>query len=257
MLKSSLNTIRRHAKYLTWGSRRLGVRHTFSSYARMLKDSHGLISISIPGIRSEIFLRPGTFDQAAFKQIFIDGEYDVELGSPRHIIDAGANIGLASIFFANRYPDAKIIAIEPEQANYNLLCRNVQSYPNIRTLKAGLWSHRTNLVIENPESKSTGFRVIESEDTTELQAYGITDIMEMLGTSFIDVIKMDVEGAERDIFLGSDSWIYNVRIILVETHDRHRPGCTAALEQATHGRGFVRSAVGEIVVLRSGVFSRS
>jgi len=204
----------------------------------------------VPGIRSKIFLRPGTFDQAAFTQIFVKGEYDVELGNPGYIIDAGANVGLASVLFANRYPDAKIIAIEPEQANYDLLCRNVQSYPNITTIKAGLWSHRAHLIIENPESKSTGFRVKETEDATGLQAYGIEDLMEMLGTSYVDVIKMDVEGAEREILLNSDSWIDRVGIILVETHDRHRPGCTAALEWAIEGRDFDRSSVGESVVLR-------
>jgi FkbM family methyltransferase len=55
------------------------------------------------------------------------------------IIDAGANIGLSALFFANKYPDAKIFAIEPEETNYKLLELNTKPYNNVCLIKAALW----------------------------------------------------------------------------------------------------------------------
>ena len=72
-------------------------------------------------------------------QVFLDNEYDFRaVERPQVIVDAGANIGLASILFANRYPQAKILAIEPEHDNFNLLADNVRSYDNIVPLQAAL-----------------------------------------------------------------------------------------------------------------------
>ena len=57
----------------------------------------------------------------------LDGkEYDFAVDRPSVIIDAGANIGLASIWFASKFPEARILAIEPEKSNYELLVRNVE-----------------------------------------------------------------------------------------------------------------------------------
>jgi FkbM family methyltransferase len=58
---------------------------------------------------------------------------------PPVIIDAGANVGLCAVFYANRFPDARIIAIEPEPSNYEMLKKNTAPYPNITTVHAALW----------------------------------------------------------------------------------------------------------------------
>jgi tRNA G46 methylase TrmB len=77
-------------------------------------------------------LRIPSSDVPTYEQVFIDKEYDFLVKKqPKVIVDAGANIGLASIYFANKYPDAKIIAIEPEQSNFELFKENVAPYPHI------------------------------------------------------------------------------------------------------------------------------
>jgi hypothetical protein len=88
----------------------------------------------------EFYLRDKTMDLGTYQQIFIDKEYNFIANlPPETIIDAGANIGLASIYFANKFPEAKIIAIEPETENFELLKKNVVKYPNIIPLCAALW----------------------------------------------------------------------------------------------------------------------
>ena len=58
---------------------------------------------------------------------------------PPVIIDAGANVGLSAVFYANRFPNARIIAIEPEPSNYEMLKRNVVPYSNVTPVQAALW----------------------------------------------------------------------------------------------------------------------
>lgn len=60
--------------------------------------------------------------------------------SPRVIVDAGANIGLTAVYFANQFPAARILALEPESSNYALLCKNTAAYP-----QAALWSSTATL----------------------------------------------------------------------------------------------------------------
>src|ERR1051326_8504661 len=66
-----------------------------------------------------LYLRTGTSDLPVFRQIFIDEEYNFQIPfQPSVIFDLGANVGFASIYFANKFPNARIIAVEPEISNY-------------------------------------------------------------------------------------------------------------------------------------------
>lgn len=203
----------------------------------------------VPEVPTEILLRPGTTDQDAFTQVFLDREYDIPLETPDVIVDAGANTGLASLWFSNRYPEARILAIEPDQSNFYLLKRNTLAYDNIETLRAGLWSHKTNLAIKNPEADPWAFRVTESEGPSDISAIGIDDIMKRMDIDILDMLKLDIEGAEKEVFSNSRSWIGKVNTIIIETHDRFRPGCTEALEKAIESQAFQKTHSGENIVL--------
>ncbi len=85
------------------------------------------IIVNLPQSKGSLFLRPNTSDLDVFQQVFIEEEYEFALDrDPEVIIDAGSNIGLASIYYSIKYPDAKIIAIEPEGSNYILLKENIK-----------------------------------------------------------------------------------------------------------------------------------
>jgi len=94
------------------------------------------IRVLVDGIRHPIHLRLRTSDVSLLDEIILNAEYACEtFSAPRVIIDAGANIGLASVFYANRYPRAKIIAIEPEQSNFDVLKKNTSHYSNVILFK--------------------------------------------------------------------------------------------------------------------------
>jgi hypothetical protein len=129
--------------------------YTVIRYIRALGFSCGIItfikikcirqagSLKIKGLKKPIKLRlNSSSDKIAFYKIILNKEYDIDLPvHPEYIIDAGANIGLASVFFANKYPEAKIIAIEPDKGNFEILLNNIQGYPQITGLNTALWHY--------------------------------------------------------------------------------------------------------------------
>ncbi len=69
------------------------------------------------------------------------GEYDIEFPFiPQTIIDGGGNIGLFSVLMANRYPKARIFAIEPDPGNFSQLQKNTANYPTVTPINAGIWN---------------------------------------------------------------------------------------------------------------------
>jgi len=211
----------------------------------------------VPTLPHPVWLRAGTSDAEVLMQILIWEELRFELPAPpRLIVDAGANIGLASVWLAHRYPGARVIALEAERGNFEVLRRNVAPYPNVEPRLQALWSHPTRLRITNPDASAHGFQVGEGEptgraDDGSVEAVDVPALLREAGAGRIDLLKLDVEGAEVEILRdGAAHWIDHIGTLAVELHDRFRPGCTEALERAVTGRGFSRRTVGEYLVLR-------
>lgn len=174
-------------------------------------------------------------------------------GSPRFIVDAGANIGLAAVLFAARYPEATIVALEADPDNFRMLQENVKHYPRVVAQQRALWSRRTTLGLSNPLGKHSTVRVDEAARAgrLEVEALGVGDLMAEFGVTRIDVLKMDIEGAEAEVLgPGSRAWIGSVGTMIVELHDRYRPDCSSALERCLGGMAVEREQSGEYDVVR-------
>ncbi len=237
-----------HWEYLSWSRSQFGFVRAIANYLA-LAVNRGIGRAPNPWTGGSVFIRPGTTDQDVYDEIFIEKEYDIDLGTPKFIIDAGAHIGLASVFFACRYPDAIIVAIEPEPSNFAILQMNAERHPNIRPVKAGLWSKKTHLRIENEHVATWSFRVVENATGDGIPALGVRDIMEDFKQSRIDVLKIDIEGSELEVLKHSAEWIDDVHTMIIELHDRFQPGCTEALALAVAGHNYRNSTSGESVVI--------
>jgi hypothetical protein len=122
-----------------------------------------IFRVDLPELAHPISMRAGTSDLWVFDQIFLYREMETDFGQDvAFIIDAGANIGLTSVYFANRFPSARILALEVDQQNFEVLAANARSYPHITPLLKGLWHCRANLVIDNPEDYEWAFTVSEA-----------------------------------------------------------------------------------------------
>jgi FkbM family methyltransferase len=172
------------------------------------------------------------------------------------IFDIGANVGYASVYFATRFPRARIIAVEPEASNFALLERNTAAFPNVTPVHAALWPHAARLAIGNPNDDSWAFQVNESAGSAGDSVRGVSmdQLLEEHDVSRIDILKIDIEGAEKEVFEpGCESWLAKTRVLVVELHDWFREGCGTAFYAATSRFPFKHFSSGENVVLvRSG-----
>lgn len=238
------------APHLSQYMRMFGILEGATVYARAKYRRQELL-LNVSGLRSSLKLRGGTSDRPTFQKVFLDREYHIDLGFvPRLIVDGGANVGYASVYFAQRFPDALVLAVEPEPRNFCLLTSNTEAYPNVRRFNHALWPRRTHLRIENPLENADAFRVQETTDRTVPQAIpgiSIQDLLQEAGADSIDLLKLDIEGAEKELFedQASVGWIALTRAIIVELHDRFKPGCTEAVEHALAGQNFRRTRMGE------------
>jgi FkbM family methyltransferase len=190
----------------------------------------------VPIGRKVFRMRKGTSDQFAFREIFKAETMDLEfLGceSPQTIVDCGAHIGSASIYFSLRYPTSKIIAIEPDKDNFALLQENTGDFPNITCVNAAVWDAITDVSIVDETANTTGRSVREarSDDTMLIRGITVEQIMDQYDINTIDLLKIDIEGAEERLFSSpsSQSWLKRVGILIVEPHDRFVPGCAKAI----------------------------
>jgi FkbM family methyltransferase len=179
-----------------------------------------------------VTIRPGTSDLRCLGKVFVDYEYEIPFETnPRLIVDAGANIGLATLYFASKFPGTKIIAIEPERSNYDLLVRNCSGMTNLTPWHAALWNEDTPLQIANPGAEKWAFTVVPGRlNGTGIKAVTIPQILAQSGHDTIDILKLDVEGAERELFRdGCEEWLRRVKMIIIELHDRCVPGTSRAV----------------------------
>jgi FkbM family methyltransferase len=200
-------------------------------------------------VLAPIKIRKNTTDRKVFNQIFLHKEYDIKLGfEPGFIIDAGANVGFASLYFNRRYPKSIIYAIEPENSNFEVLSYNVKNKKNIICFKGGIWHKKGYLKIKNINDSKWGFITVEVEnkESADIETTTIDEILQMSGFKEIDVLKMDIEGAEKEVFLGNfQSWLPKVKILIIETHEHIKSGCEAAVLNAISNFEFDSFTIGE------------
>ncbi len=200
-----------------------------------------------------IKLRTNTSDLDVIEEIFIDEDYGFPINcEPQLIIDGGAYAGYSSVFFANRFPQAKIIAIEPEASNFKLLKDHTRNYKNIELINAGIWNKPGYLRIKDIGLGHYGFMVEEVTDIDKFSFKAVTigEILKRSGYKDIDLLKLDIEGSEKEVFSSDyEDWLSKVNVLIIELHDRIKPGCSAAFYQAVNQYYFKKYTRGDNIIL--------
>jgi FkbM family methyltransferase len=176
-----------------------------------------------PGkIRSHIlFGKPFYFISATellhgFDEIFVDEIYKQNLPANPYIIDCGANIGLSVVYMKQHYPDAEIIAFEPDEKNFDLLSKNVASfgYENITLRKEAVWKEDTILQFANEGSMSSKIETAGGANTKDVKATRLKNLL----NKKIDFLKIDIEGAEFDVLKDVGDNLHLVQNLFLEYH---------------------------------------
>lgn len=204
-----------------------------------------------------VYLRAGTSDLDVYSEIFVQDIYKFKLNfEPEFIVDCGGNIGLASVYFKNRYLKSQIVSIEPENSNFNLMDRNLSFYfPSVRCLKGAVWNKATSLGLSNgPDGKKWGYVVSETLKCTiqTTKSYTINEIMRQYNKEYIDILKIDIEGAEKELFENNYStWMSKTKVLLIELHDRIKEGCSKSFFAAISNFNYSVSMKGNILICKN------
>jgi len=222
-----------------------------------LEDFHtrpkGRTEIWVRRVGHPIQLRHGTSDFQAFRQVFLERQYNLPIvASAEYIIDAGANVGLASVYFLSRNRHARIVAIEPDPENFEIARENLRPYADrCRLVHGALWSHSSALAISRGtfgDGRHWATRTIPtSEETNEsVRAYTIKELIQIAEFPRIDLLKMDIEGAELQVFRdGPTEFLEQTQCCAVECHDEE---CVEAYSAATDSTGFQLRKSGELLI---------
>ena len=151
-----------------------------------------------------------------------DLPWSQDLDSPTFIIDGGANIGIASLYFLNRYPAARVVAVEPNPANFEILVKNLAPYAKrVTLLRGAIWKSNGRLHLElRQEEWATRVRADEGDQSGSVEAFTLPALI-AYGNGTVDLLKLDIEGSEREIFgLEAQQWLPSVRNIAIELHGK-------------------------------------
>jgi FkbM family methyltransferase len=172
-----------------------------------------------------LVLRRGTSDIDAFFKIFAWKEYSLPVDalpkSVHSIIDLGSNIGLSVFYFSSQFPEARIVGLEPDAMNYSMLQNNTEGINRLYLIKGGVWKKSCSLAIENPNDRPDSYRLKEcNPDTPDcISAFGISDLLKIHHLREIDLLKVDIEGAEIHLFSPEcETWLPKVHTLVIELH---------------------------------------
>lgn len=203
------------------------------------------VSVNTPAGERELYRRETRSDEAVVSQTFKQEQFSLRFthgrwldalyahmlrtGQKPLIIDGGANIGTAAVWYAAKFPGAHIVSIEPDADNFSLLERNCQAL-DVEPVHAAIGREPGWLVVTDLGRGEWGYVTRPDGDGEKVRAITLADLVkhkQAAGyTPFI--LKLDIEGAEKDLFDGDAAWFHAFPYAVIETHDSMMPGQTSS-----------------------------
>lgn len=172
-------------------------------------------------------------DQGVLDQIFNHEDYNIrfwrqgaallryyeQLESPL-IVDAGANIGASALYFFINYPKSFIYSIEPDLNNFNLLQTNTLPITTKHNYHGAISSTDGEIYLHDPGQSDWGFRTStnDSSNAIRIPAISVPSVLSSTNNSPF-IIKIDIEGAEQDLFSKNTEWVDSFPLLIIELHD--------------------------------------
>jgi FkbM family methyltransferase len=153
------------------------------------------------------------------------------------IIDCGSNIGLSVIYYKQLYPNASILAFEPDKQNFQLLKKNVVSnnYQNVHLNEAAVWITDGEIFFDANETEAS--HISESDHATKVKAIRLKNVLNNYYK--IDFLKVDIEGAEWQVITDCEEELIKVNNLFLEYHGRvHETNKLNNLLEIVYKNGF-------------------
>lgn len=184
-----------------------------------------------------IRVRRGTSDLEVVRQVWRDEQYVI----PQHeqvarlkrheaairsrgmvpvIVDAGANIGAAALWFARKWPEARIVAVEPDAANVAMARTNCASHDRIEIVEAAIGGEGGFVSVD---SEVEAYAVTTTRADSGCRVVTIDDCVAMVEGGELFAVKVDIEGFEDDLFATNTGWLDRAALVYIEPHDHIFP----------------------------------
>ncbi len=225
------------------------------------------LNLNLGAAQHKFKFRKGTSDEGVIVQVLKNSDYNfgrlkrakeladlyarlARSGKAPLIVDAGANIGASAVYFSYSFPEARVVAIEPERSNFELLTANTAGLP-VECLHAAVAAAPGTLNVVDPGQGNWGYRTTAAADSPAVHAVDcvtIDDIYERNAQTAVPFIaKIDIEGSESELFAANTGWVDRTPVIIIELHDWLMPGTanSRAFLQCIAGRNRDFVYVGE------------
>lgn len=212
---------------------------TGRSLLRLASRRPGLTGKLVPTLRPRAYeLRPEAgmaplrlhSDDFVCMEVFGGRPYALDYSAiepVRTIVDLGANIGAAAAFLAHLFPGAVVVAVEPSPSSYETLRENLdRAVPGSRAVNAALVPRAGSYRIEPGRSPSgdrvvdaaTGDGEVQVQGAAGFEALTIDQLLDREAPDGVDLLKVDIEGAEAEFFAGVAGWGDRVGAVVAEVH---------------------------------------
>jgi FkbM family methyltransferase len=183
---------------------------------------HSLLGLRVAGFNTPIL-------KFLFREIFVHGDYDFRASREDPLIlDCGANIGMATLYFTWRYPKAEVHAFEPDPETFAFLRRNIEAngLKNAHAHCLAVSDRNGRIAFYRDESKPgypvmSTVRVRMPKDETAVDCIMLSSFLDKeLPGREVDLLKLDIEGAEQAVLrnLAGSGALARVRELIIEYH---------------------------------------
>lgn len=187
------------------------------------KPESGVVRLRIRHLGNHsVYCRPATTDIQVLEDTFFNKYHRLphSADSPTTILDLGANIGLTVADYACLYPQASVVGVEMDADNARIARLNIKPFSSRCSIfTAAIWT--SDEMVSYGGGAEWGYHVQSAGSDPArgtVQAYSITSLMDKLGWKSVDLVKMDIEGAELDLLKNAESWIHRIATLKVELH---------------------------------------
>ncbi len=203
-----------------------------------LFTARAAVGATLPlGDGETIRVRRGTSDLEVVRQVWRDEQYVIpqdeqvarlkrfeaairSRGKVPVIVDAGVNIGAAAIWFAREWPDARVVAVEPDAANVAMARKNCASHDRIEIVEAAIGGEGGFVAVN---SEVEAYAVTTKRADSGCRVVTVDDCVATVEGGELFAVKVDIEGFEDDLFAANTGWLDRAALVYIEPHDHIFP----------------------------------
>jgi FkbM family methyltransferase len=180
---------------------------------------------------------PASFVQQ-YKEIFVDEIYEFSSSNKMPVIyDCGANIGMSILYFKQLYPKSRVVAFEADERICNKCYDNVSSNRlfDVELINKAVWKDNASIKFSMHGADGGSVKGVESVST--VQGVRLRDYLKR--EDCIDLLKIDIEGAETEVLNDCSDSLSNVVNIFIEYHSwRNDPQDLSEILKILENNGF-------------------